>query len=183
MSRVRILAPWLIEGLVAVALVAYLLVSQSRIPFWLLAISIHVAVRVAIHASLSPRIRMLASISFRDVSVRRRSIAIVFFGLMLGSAVITSSLVVGDSFDATLEDRLVSSLGQTDWVIEGTDPITGMPVMMNQTRIQESLDVILSDSRVDGVSVELHTPSSAIRLDGSRVDPSALWLAPNLCTI
>ena len=180
MSRVRILAPWLIEGLVAVALVAYLLVSQSRIPFWLLAISIHVAVRVAIHASLSPRIRMLASISFRDVSVRRRSIAIVFFGLMLGSAVITSSLVVGDSFDATLEDRLVSSLGQTDWVIEGTDPITGMPVMMNQTRIQESLDVILSDSRVDGVSVELHTPSSAIRLDGSRVDPSALWLAPNL---
>ena len=68
----------------------------------------YVLLRVSIHALLSSRIRMLASIAFRDVAVRRRSIAIVFFGLMLGSAVITSSLAVGDSFDATLEDRLVS---------------------------------------------------------------------------
>ena len=180
MSRVSNPLPWLLEGLVAIALVTYLLITQSGMSFWLLGISLHLALRVAIHASLSPRVRMLASIAFRDITVRRRSIAIVFFGLMLGSAVITSSLAVGDSFDATLEDRLVSSLGQTDWVIEGTDPITGMPVMMNQVRIQDALDAIKLDSQVDGVSVELHTPASAIRLDGSKVDPSAVWLAPDL---
>ncbi len=180
MSRVSSLVPWLLEGLVAAGLVASLLITQSGMSFWLLAIGLHLTLRVAIHALLSPRIRMLASIAFRDITVRRRSIAIVFFGLMLGSGVITSSLAVGDSFDATLEDRLVSSLGQTDWVIEGTDPITGMPVMMNQDRIQEALDVIMSDSQIDGVSVELHTSVSAIRLDGSKVDPSAVWLAPNL---
>ena len=180
MSRVRSLAPWLLEGLVAAALVTFLLITSSSTSMWLLAFSIHLVLRVIIHALLSPRVRMLASIAFRDVAVRRRSIAIVFFGLMLGSAVITSSFAVGDSFDATLEDRLVSNLGQTDWAIEGTDPITGMPVMMDQVRIQQALDVILSDSLVDGVGVELHTPASAIRIDGSKVDPSAVWLAPNL---
>ena len=180
MSRVRTLAPWLLECLVAAALAAYLLITQSRVSLWLLAVSIHVVLRVIIHASLSSRIRMLASIAFRDATARRRSIAIIFFGLMLGSAVITSSFAVGDSFDATLEDRLVSSLGQTDWVIEGTDPISGMPVMMNQVRIQQALDALLSDPLVDGVGIELHTPASAIRIDGSKVDPSAVWLAPDL---
>ena len=180
MSRVRNLAPWLLEGIVAAALVTYLLITQSKTSIWLLAVSIYVVLRVIIHALLSPRVRMLGSIALRDVTVRRRSIAIVFFGLMLGSAVITSSFAVGDSFDATLEDRLVSSLGQTDWAIEGTEPITGMPVMMDQVRIQQALDVILSDPLVDGVNVELHTPASAIRIDGSKVDPSAVWLAPDL---
>ena len=91
---------------------------------------------------------------------------------MLASAVVSSSLIVGDSFDATLEDRLVASLGETDWVIEGVDPLTSNPFLMNQTRVMSALDDLMSHNEIDGIGVELHQVVTGIKIDGSKVNPN-----------
>ena len=99
---------------------------------------------------------------------------------MLASSVVSSSLIVGDSFDATLEDRLVSSLGETDWVVEGTDPLTSMPFLMNQTRVMNALNDLITHDEIDGIGVELHQGVTGITVDGSKVNPNVVWLAPDV---
>ena len=123
---------------------------------------------------------MLSKLSFRDTRQRKTSSALLFCGLMLASSVVSSSLIVGDSFDATLEDRLVSSLGETDWVVEGTDPLTSMPFLMNQTRVMNALNDLITHDEIDGIGVELHQVVTGITVDGSKVNPNVVWLAPDV---
>ena len=83
---------------------------------------------------------MLSKLAVRDINRRKTSSALLIFGLMLSSAVVSSSLIVGDSFDATLEDRLVSSLVEVHWTVEGIDTITSNPLLKKKTRLMIALN-------------------------------------------
>ncbi len=53
-------------------------------------------------------------------------------GLIIASAIITSSLVVGDSLDATVGREVQAAYGETDVLIAGFDPMTGVAVAFDE---------------------------------------------------
>ena len=65
---------------------------------------------------------------------RKRNTALVVLGLLVGSAIVTSSLVIGDSLDATMEEQFLAPLGDTDYYIKGNDKSTGLPTEWNESR-------------------------------------------------
>ncbi|MEC9118292.1 MAG: hypothetical protein VX854_02035, partial [Candidatus Thermoplasmatota archaeon] len=180
MSQKRNLVPIIVDLVVAGIVLSFSLMNGNLLWHWLVSVCIFVLFHIISRIILSPRVRMLSKLSFRDTRKRKTSSALLFCGLMLASSVVSSSLIVGDSFDATLEDRLVSSLGETDWVVEGIDPLTSSPLLMNQTRVMAALDDLMTYDEIDGIGVELHQPVTGITVDGSKVNPNVVWLAPDV---
>ncbi len=100
----------------------------------------------------SERRRMLAQMAFSNLRRRKRNTALVIVGLLIGSAIITSSLVVGDSLDATLQAEFAEALDEADIIISGRD-LLGNPVWMNQTRMEGFVDTLFNNSDIDAVSI------------------------------
>ena len=75
---------------------------------------------------LSSRHRILSVMARNNLVRRKRNTALVVVGLLVGSAIVTSSLVIGDSLDATMEEQFLAPLGDTDYYIRGNDPVTGL---------------------------------------------------------
>ena len=180
MSQKRNSIPVIVDLVLAVIILSFTLMNGYLLWHWLVSGCIFVLLHIISRILISPRVRMLSKLSFRDTRKRKTSSALLFCGLMLASSVVSSSLIVGDSFDATLQDRLVSSLGETDWVVEGVDPLTSTPLLMNQTRVMAALNDLMAYDEIDGIGVELHQGVTGITVDGSKVNPNVVWLAPDV---
>ena len=63
---------------------------------------------------------------------RKRQSALMLAGLIIASAIITSSLVVGDSLDATVGREVQAAYGETDVLLAGFDPMTGVAVAFDE---------------------------------------------------
>ena len=105
--------------------------------------------------TFSGRRRMLAQMAFSNLRRRKRNTALVIVGLLIGSAIITSSLVVGDSLDATLQAEFAEALDEADIIISGSD-LFGNPVWMNQTRMEDFVDIVFNNSDIDAVSIGIN---------------------------
>ena len=105
--------------------------------------------------AFSGRRRMLAQMAFSNLRRRKRNTALVIVGLLIGSAIITSSLVVGDSLDATLQAEFAEALDEADIIISGRD-LLGNPVWMNQTRMEGFVDTLFNNSDIDAVSIGIN---------------------------
>ena len=176
----RVFSPLLLlDFLLFVSLFSFTFWKSSAIWHWFVSVCGFILLHFLSRVLFSPRVRMLSKLAIRDTNRRKTSSALLFFGLMLSSAVVSSSLIVGDSFDATLEDRLVSSLGEVDWTVEGLDPLTSAPLLMNQTRSMIALNELIEEDEIDGIGVELHQSGTGISPDGSKVNPNVIWLAPD----
>ncbi len=109
----RVLSPLLLlDFLLFIVLFSLTIWKGSAIWHWFVSICGFILLHFLSRVLFSPRVKMLSKLAVRDIYRRKTSSALLIFGLMLSSAVVSSSLIVGDSFDATLEDRLVSSLGE-----------------------------------------------------------------------
>ncbi len=64
---------------------------------------------------------VLRRLALRNASRRPRETALVVLGSMLGTAIITSAFVVGDTLDASLRQGAVTSLGPVDELVRTTD--------------------------------------------------------------
>ena len=180
MSQNRKVIPVIVDLVLAGILLSITLINGYHFWHWLVSGCIFILLHIISRVIISPRVRMLSKLSFRDTRQRKTSSVLLFCGLMLASSVVSSSLIVGDSFDATLEDRLVSSLGETDWVVEGVDPLTSTPLLMNQTRVMSALNDLMEYDEIDGIGVELHQLVTGITVDGGKVNPNVVWLAPDV---
>ena len=67
-----------------------------------------------------------------NIRRRKRQSVLMVAGLIIASAIITSSLVVGDSLDATVAYEVEASYGATDVLISGFDPQTGAGVRYSE---------------------------------------------------
>ena len=124
---------------------------------------------------LSSRHRILAVMARNNLVRRKRNTALVVIGLLVGSAIVTSSLVIGDSLDATMEEQFLAPLGDTDYYIKGNDRTTGLWTEWNQTRANDISDALLSWSDVEGVRPGMRMDAS-IQFDGLG-EPIATWYA------
>ena len=114
---------------------------------------------------LSSRHRILAVMARNNLVRRKRNTALVVIGLLVGSAIVTSSLVIGDSLDATMEEQFLAPLGDTDYYIKGNDRTTGLWTEWNQTRANDISEALLSWSDVEGVRPGMRMDAS-IQFDG-----------------
>ena len=81
-------------------------------------ISVFVLVFIGITVPLA-RNRILFKMGLRNMTRRKRYAAIVTLGLMIGTAVITASLAVGDTMDNMIESEILQDLYTTDEKIVG----------------------------------------------------------------
>ena len=99
----------LVAGIAAVAAPSVPLLPVAVLLLWPLALD----------SVLKPTFRRLA---LRNISRRRGEAALVILGSLLGTAIITSSFVVGDTIDHSLRDQARTTLGPIDEAVIVTDP-------------------------------------------------------------
>ena len=116
----------------------------------------------------SPVLRRLA---FRQIARRRTEAILIISGSILGTALIVSSLSVGDSLDTSIRRVAVRSLGPIDERITTVDPVRG-------AQIADRLEALKSDPNVDGVlTVRNIVAATTFSRDGvPRAEPiTLLW--------
>jgi putative ABC transport system permease protein len=87
---------------------------------------------------------MLRRLAVRDVVRRRGETALVIAGSLLGTALITGSLIVGDTLDSSIRAAVTNQLGPVDEVVTVSDPRQGATLL--------SEIGALDDPRIDGVT-------------------------------
>ena len=123
--------------------------------------------------TFSSRHRILSVMARNNLVRRKRNTALVVLGLLVGSAIVTSSLVIGDSLDATMEEQFLAPLGDTDYYIKGNDKSTGLPTEWNESRATDIAEELLTWAEIQGARTGLQM-SASVQLDGLG-EPIATW--------
>jgi putative ABC transport system permease protein len=113
---------------------------------------------------------MLRRLAVRDVVRRRGETALVIAGSLLGTALITGSLIVGDTLDSSIRGAVTNQLGPVDEVVTVSDPRHGDAL--------SSEIAALDDPRIDGVMTVLTARGAFVsNASGERLaEPSAQLL-------
>ena len=102
-------------------------------------------------------------------------------GLIVASAIITSSLVVGDSLDATVRMEVEGAWGKTDITVSGFDLSRGERVTVSETLAHDVWDGIqtniLLNRSIDGQQQGIVASVSVSSSDASRT--GVTWMAMN----
>lgn len=125
---------------------------------------------------LSPRRLVVFRLSWQQVKRRPRQAALMMAGLLIASSIITSSLVVGDSLDATLSKEVESVYGDTDLLIYQKDRRTGFSYDMDLNLTTIFGQSLLASGLADQWNHGLDTTATLSRADGLAI-PSAGWYA------
>ncbi len=105
---------------------------------------------LAIFAIPALRDRVTLKLGLRNILRRKGYAAIVIFGLMIGTAVITSSLVVGDTMDNMVESEILKELHLVDETIVGVKPTGEWDYF--STSVFDSVKTQLDRPFIDGLS-------------------------------
>ncbi len=120
---------------------------------------------------LAARRPVLRRLALRNAARRPRETALVILGSLLGTAIITGSLVVGDTLDASLSQGAVTRLGPIDELITAADGA-------ERDELAASLQALDAESDlIDGV-LALDVVTAAVSSVGgddttARAEPSA----------
>ncbi|MEE3083321.1 MAG: FtsX-like permease family protein [Candidatus Thermoplasmatota archaeon] len=126
---------------------------------------------------LSSRHRMLATMARNNLIRRKRNTVLVIAGLLVGSAIVSSSLVIGDSLDSTMEQHILIPLGDTDYYIRGEDPVLGQWVEWNQSRADNLSDELMEWGAVHGARPGLAMTISVLHHAEDLAEPRGDWYA------
>ena len=99
-----------------------------------------------IQALVSSRRLLGFRLAWQQLLRRKRQAALLIAGLMIGSAIISSSLIVGDSLDQTVREEVEAAWGDTDVLISGYDTSVGQV-----TEIPQSIVDDLREANLNGV--------------------------------
>ncbi len=161
------------------AWLVYLLMNWLEMGFastWGCTISGGIISSLLIQPILSPRRLAVFKISWQQVLRRPRQAALMMAGLLVASSIITSSLVVGDSLDATLSKEVEAVYGDTDILIFQKDRRTGFFFDMDSNLTTSFGEELRMKGIADEWSHGLQTAVTLSRADGLAL-PSAGWYA------
>ena len=137
------------------------------IPMGPLATTLVVLVAVLLGAlgALAIRNRIFFRLGVRNVSRRRARTALIVLGLMLGTTIISSALVTGDTMSHTIRTSAVQALGKTDVLVSvkgaEVDPAvqlgstTGVEYFPQRVLQEVEYELTSHDNLIDGVAPEL----------------------------
>jgi len=127
-----------------------------------------------IQAVVSPRRLLAFRFAWQQLIRKKRQAALLMAGLMIGSAIISSSLIVGDSLDQTVREEIDAAWGDTDLLISGFDANAGQV-----TEIPESIVEDLRSSEIenlDYIQSGRVLSTSVVTAEG-KANPSVAWFA------
>ena len=131
---------------------------------------------------LIPQRLVVWRLAWENIRRRRRQSVLMVAGLVIASSIITSSLVVGDSLDATVGYEVEASWGETDVLLSGMNPQTGVSVLFAQDTAQRAWDSMGEDESLEpllkGRQYGWATSVSLTGPDGVG-EPSISWFARN----
>jgi putative ABC transport system permease protein len=131
------------------------------------ALGVALAVALGIVTVLALRNLVFLKIGLRNIPRRRGRSALIVVGLMLGTAIIASALLTGDTMSSAVRATVLESLGETDeMVTAGTDAV------LTETDLQAAkpyfaadpavaaVDHAAADLPVDGVTAAIIEPDA-----------------------
>ena len=154
----------------------------SGITLWVGSLCIGIISHVLAQPLLVPQRLVVWRLAKENIFRRKRQAALLMAGLVIASAIITSSLVVGDSLDATITQEVEGAWGETDITLSGFDMSTGERVAMSELVANKvwqdiSLDEDLSNL-VDGQQQGIISGVSIASQTGKSL-PVVTWAAMN----
>jgi putative ABC transport system permease protein len=119
----------------------------------------------------SLRNRILFKMAVRNFSRKKGSTVIIIIGLMVGTAIISSSFTVGDSFNTLLASEIIDDL-------QGIDEVYVFQIPGSQETLDFPIDVyydletkIGDDNSIDGMEPELRKKINILNIDKTLVEP------------
>ncbi len=94
--------------------------------------------------------RILFTMSLRNIRRRPSTTALVLGGLMVGTAIISASLVVGDTLDNMIVGEVVDSFGDVDFVVRGPGEGVGNTGVYELDNVSLIRDAVRDLHSVDG---------------------------------
>ncbi|MCK4614583.1 MAG: FtsX-like permease family protein, partial [Thermoplasmata archaeon] len=130
---------------------------------------------LAVIGYMGMKMRILLKMSLRNVSRRKVNTVIITLGLMIGTTIISGSLVVGDTLDNMFTKDIYDSYDETDETIFTFDEKGGL-AFFNYTEYQ-FLDAFITNNnpisaKIEGLSPEIHYDVSALNLDSKLSEAS-----------
>ena len=112
---------------------------------------------------------VLRRLAVRNASRRPRETALVLIGSLLGTAIITGSLIVGDTLNASIRRSAFTQLGPTDEIVSANDP--------GAAAAAEQRITALNSADIDGVVPITGAGASVSTVgDKPRAEPQAhIW--------
>jgi len=136
---------------------------------------------IFIQPLLVPQRLVVWRLARETVLRRKRQAALLMLGLVIASAIITSSLVVGDSLDATVQYEIEGAWGETDITISGLDLSTGERVTISENVANDVWSRLQGDDTLDRALLgQQQGLVAGVSVEGElRSLPSVTWLAFN----
>ena len=128
-SLVLVLGP-AVDGVIVWALLSMLTISPLHA--WAGGVLMAVVSYTYLQPMLLPQRLVVWRLAKEHVLRRPRQAALLVAGLVVASSIITSSMVVGDALDATVEQEVEATWGATDVVLSGFDQRTGLRVAYSE---------------------------------------------------
>ena len=142
----------LVLGPVIDAIIAYWLLEFCQISgltLWAGAICFGLLSHVLMQPLLVPQRLVVWRLAKENILRRKRQAALLMIGLIIASAIISSSLIIGDSLDATIINEVEGSWGETDITLSGLDMSTGERVIISQVVADKVWSDINSDASLN----------------------------------
>ena len=96
----------------------------TGLTLWVGAFCIGIISHILVQPLLVPQRLVMWRLAKENILRRKRQAALLMAGLVIALAIISSSLVVGDSLDATIINEVEGSWGETDITLSGFDMAT-----------------------------------------------------------
>lgn len=123
-------------------------ISMSTIALVLLVIFLIVMGLVGVVAW---RNRIMFKLGIRNIPKRRAQTALIIFGLMLSTVIITSAFGTGDTIVYTIRSLSTRALGDTDEIISGGTSISGSPNYFDYSQFESLSNDLSGYDKVDGL--------------------------------
>jgi putative ABC transport system permease protein len=140
-----------------------------------------VAVVAGVVTVLALRNVVLLKMGLRNIVRRRARSALIIVGLMLGTAIIASSLLTGDTMGRTVRASVLDSLGYTDEYVTATGPSSGLDSDLAVSAAKPYFDAdsamiavdraVAGSDLVDGTAPAIIELTAAQNLASRRTEP------------
>jgi putative ABC transport system permease protein len=143
-------------------------------------LAVILALTAGIVTVLGVRNRVFVKIGVRNIPRRRARSALIVVGLMLGTAIIASALLTGDTMGSTIRASVFESLGSTDEIVTGASTDVGVEGSLGVEAAKPyfdagpalaAVDAAVADLPVDGVSPAIIEPVAAQHRAAGRTEP------------
>ena len=127
-----------------------------------------------IQTIISPRRLVAFRLAWQQLVRKKRQTALLMAGLMIGSAIISSSLIVGDSLDETVREEVDAAWGETDVLVSGFDPTIGQVSEISQSIVDQLRDANVEE--INYIQAGRVLSASVVTSEGDS-NPSVPWFA------